>query len=460
MENNLKTAIFYTCGVCNLRCRYCGIDKNPVLKDIDKALEESFKGDYYFERVKKFFPNRGQLRRIETWGGEPFLRMERIHPLLHKIIEHYPYFDEMYSSTNFSYDTWIDQFFGLMDVFGDYPYRDFTYELQLSADGPEWLNDANRGEGVTARCLQNFYKLITELKKGRLPDNVTLNICIKATLDTDNLYRLNSKEKLIEYFSWFEDNFITPFQEAELPDSIRFFSAHPNTAVPSPVTKADGEMFANVCRLCREIEEEHPFRYYNEITIFANDITQNQLTYRYNYHTCGTGDTMVGFLPDNMLSTCHEGFTHFIEEYKKLAATSSRVETSSVNFDEFLLEQNLPFCVDEAGFMEHCRKMKMYNNNGTTSRLASIATEIVSLALAGQVDERFLDPEEALKGAIFFQGHTSYCIKDNYNQTGSYTTVPHGLLKLLLNGAMDYIQHDGELRLKGCECCNGCTDCR
>ena len=43
-----NTAIFYTCGVCNLHCRYCGIDKNPVLGKIDKKLEESFNDpDYY-----------------------------------------------------------------------------------------------------------------------------------------------------------------------------------------------------------------------------------------------------------------------------------------------------------------------------------------------------------------------------------------------------------------------------
>ena len=53
------TAIFYTYGMCNLNCRYCGIDKNPILKDIDKVLEQSFEGDYYFNQVKKYFPNRG-----------------------------------------------------------------------------------------------------------------------------------------------------------------------------------------------------------------------------------------------------------------------------------------------------------------------------------------------------------------------------------------------------------------
>lgn len=108
LSKNLTTAIFYTCGVCNLKCRYCQIDKSPVLRKIDEALEESFKGDYYFERVKKYFPNKWQLERVETWGGEPFLHMDRIYPLLHQLINYYPYLREFHSSTNFSYPEWIN----------------------------------------------------------------------------------------------------------------------------------------------------------------------------------------------------------------------------------------------------------------------------------------------------------------------------------------------------------------
>lgn len=51
-----KVAVLYTCGTCNLNCRYCNIDKSPILIDIDKQLEESFKGDYYFNQFKKYFP--------------------------------------------------------------------------------------------------------------------------------------------------------------------------------------------------------------------------------------------------------------------------------------------------------------------------------------------------------------------------------------------------------------------
>lgn len=466
MVNERETAILYTCGVCNLQCRYCGIDKNPVLKDIDAALGKSFEGDYYFNRIKEYFPNRGQLKRIETWGGEPFMKMDRIYHTLHKVIQHYPYFCEMYSSTNFSYPTWTDQVFGLFDQFGQYPDRDFSYCLQLSCDGPEYINDAGRGAGVTKKCLENFNKLLSEMKE-RLPDNVHLVMTIKATLDNDSIRNLCDKQKLIEYYQFFEEEFIVKVLDLKM-DNVELIGAHPNTAVPSPVTKEEGELFAEFCRICREIEAENYqkkyFKYYREITPFTTDICQDCLTYNYAYHTCGTGTTMIGFLPDNMLSTCHEGFTFFIEEYKKMAATSDRVDHSTINFDTFLQDQTVKYCVNDAGYAEHERQMSLYNVPGAKARLGNLTALILTLALAGQIEPCYANQENALKAAIFIQAHTSYCIKDNYNRTGSITNTPVGILKLLLNGAMHYIQHDGELKIYdecGEEggCGNGCNTC-
>lgn len=444
-----NTAILYTCGVCNLQCRYCGIDKNPILKTIDKALEESFQGDYYIERLKQYF-KKGQLRSIETWGGEPFLRMDRIYPLVNQVIEYFPYFDSMYSSTNFSYPQWIDQVFGLFDQFGKYPHRDFHYCLQLSCDGPEYINDAGRGEGVTKRCLENFNKLVEELEKGRLPKNVHLDITLKGTLDNDTIRKLCDKDKLIEYFQFYEEEFIDKIRSKNF-ENVQIFEGIPNTAVPSPVTVEEGRIFAQLVKLCRQIEyenmEKHYFKYYQEITPFTSSICQDCLTYRYSYHTCGTGNSMVGFLPNNMVSTCHEGFTEFAMEYKKLAAQSTRDQTSTITFNKFLGEDNIKFCVDDEGYALHETQMQYYNHDMTTARLANITSLIVSLAMAGQVEQKYLNQENALKAAIFIQCHTSYCIKDNYNKTGSVTTVPVGLLKLLLNGAMEYIQHEGELEV-------------
>ena len=196
------------------------------------------------------------LTDFETWGGEPFLHMDRFYPVLKQLIEYYPYLKSGFSSTNFSYDTWIEQFFGLMDCFALYSYRNFDYHLQLSVDGPEYLNDSNRGIGTTKKCLANFNKLVELLKNNRLSDNITLNITIKGTLDNEDIKLLNDKEKIIEYYQFLEDNFIDPISKLN-KNNINIFYNVPNTAVPSPVTVEDGRIFASFVKKCKEIEKEN-----------------------------------------------------------------------------------------------------------------------------------------------------------------------------------------------------------
>ena len=436
---------------------------HEFLKQIDEALEKSFDGNYYFERVKKYFPNKWQLKRVETWGGEPFLHMDRIYPLVHQLINYYPYFEEMFSSTNFSYPEWIDQFLGLLNQFGKYPDRDFIYELQLSIDGPEYINDANRGEGVTRKCIDNYLKLLSAIKENKIPSNVQLIIGIKATLDINNIHQLNDKQKIIEYYKFFEKEFYEPFMS--LNTQINFKYAHPNTATPAPATVEDGRIFAEVCKKCREIEQENKnknyFKFYDDITFFSNGVEQTNLTYNYSHHFCGTGTNMIGFLPDNMMSLCHEGFTQFIEEYKKIAASSDRIETTSISFDKFLNEQKTMLCADDAGCDLFMDKMRMFENPKTKARLVNITNQILALAMSGQILECYLDHENALKAAIFMQSHSAYCLKDNYNKTGSFITIPNGMIKLLLNGAMQYIQGENELQLNEGGICNGeCRGCQ
>ena len=83
----LSNLVLFTNATCNLKCKYCNIDKNEALAKIDKILEESFSDEnYYINQIRKYFPSKDSLKTIETWGGEPFLGMRRIHNLLNKII--------------------------------------------------------------------------------------------------------------------------------------------------------------------------------------------------------------------------------------------------------------------------------------------------------------------------------------------------------------------------------------
>ena len=450
MVKDRTTCVLYTCGTCNLQCRYCGIDKNPALVEVDKVLEESFKGDYYFNRIKKYFPNRGQLKTIETWGGEPFLHMERIHPLLHQVIQYYPYFEGMFSSTNFSYTTWTEKVFGLFDVFKQYAYRNFTYCLQLSCDGPEYINDYGRGQGTTKKCLNNFNKFV-ELMPDCMAGNVDLTLTLKPTLDNNAIKLLCDKQRLIEYYQFFEDNFIDKIVVANY-DNVHMNPGIPNTAVPSPVTKEEGEIFANLIRISKEIEEENAykryFKYYNIITPYYNNNCNNCLSYRYGFSNCGTGSSMVGLLPNNKVTICHEGFTHLAEDYKQYCITSKRLETGTINFDAYLEEQRTKYCLSDEEYENYEQIMTYWNNSETSARLINLTSQIMILAMANQINPIYAEEKNALKAAIFIQEHTAYCIKDNINETGSMTLMPIGLIKLLLNGAMEQIQVEGELKVE------------
>lgn len=441
-----NTAVVYTSGVCNLNCRYCNIDKNPALLNIDNLLEESFKGDYYFDRIKAYMPKKYQLRRLETWGGEPFLHMDRIYPLVDKLINYYPYFDTMFSSTNFSYNEWLDQFLGLMECFRPYPYRNFTFELQLSVDGPMYINDANRGNGVTEKCIKNFEALLKAIGEGKLPPNVKIACCIKGTLDLDGIHKLNDKQKIIEFFQFYENAYIDKVYKLNHPQ-ITMGAGIPNTAAPAPTTVEDGKIFAEFVKKCRELESEnylkHYFKYHQSITPYGQvDGSQLNINYRTGQcQTCGTGGRLLGFLPNNLVSACHEGFTLMIDEYKKYQRNRSDKDLT-VSLNAFKDDIQVPMCLDDDQYVKHEQKMQSYQPFGT-ARIATDVVEIMALAMAGQVDKCYLDECNALYAAVCLAAICPYCIKNSHVITGSFTIQPTDLFKLLLNGALPYLINGG-----------------
>ena len=57
-----------------------------------------------------------------------------------------------------------------------------------------------------------------------------------------------------------------------------------------------------------------------------------------------------------------------------------------------------------------------------------------------RLEIKLTEEEKALSAAIYLQSATAYCIKNNYEMTGSYSLVSDGILKLLFNGAADIIE--------------------
>lgn len=441
MITKRETLIIYTAAVCNLKCTYCYIDKNPALKKIDDILDESFKGSYYFDFTKQMFPDPYQLREIQTWGGEPFIGMHRAYGLIESLINYYPNFNSFFSSTNFTVPNWIEEFEGLINVFKKYPNRKFNVAIQLSIDGPEYINDKNRGKGVTSKFVKTFDKLMDWIPNG-LPDNVQLQLQPKPTFNMDCIKELLNKQKIIEYYQFMEQ-FLDKVSALNKSNVVMYANI-PNTAAPCPHTKEDGVTFAKLCKLTREVERENIdnkyFKYYKSITMYANGYACNESpTLKCTGFTCGTGFTHVGLLPYNKISTCHNGFVDLISDYKKLAQSST--DDHDIDFRLFVENTKSRFCLSLEDYRKFEMQMQKFNVPDTTARLANMVTLIMTLAYGKQIDIKYADPDEALRAARFIRNHTSFCVRDNQALTGCLTIQPSGIYKLLLNGAMEEIEN-------------------
>lgn len=430
------TAILYSTALCNLNCTYCYINKNKGLRAIDQVLAESFADpDYYFDFIRDYFPHRGDLRELEVWGGETFLHMERVFPTLRRLVEHYPFFRRFFASTNFSYPEWTDKVFGLLEQFAPYAPRRFDVTIQLSLDGPKEITDATRGAGTTKKCLANFDRLLA--RAGEIPENVSLFLAFKPTLSVDTMYRLNSKERIVEYYRFFEE-LIGRVTELGLGNLNINFPV-PNIAVPAPAGKADGEYFARLAQNCREIEGENPFRFYREITPFSTNVRpKDEDTYNYPCFNCGTGSKNIGFLPNRLISSCHNGFVDVLKDYEENFLANP---DSSIDAKLFQPTHN-KFTHTEADYPDYERQISRYNNGGSMCRMGCLAGFIRTLAIAGEIEEKYATEEGAFRGAELYQSCTCNCLRDNYMVTGSTSLQPEGMIKLLLNGAVDYILPD------------------
>lgn len=441
MVKDRSTVIFYPATVCNLNCRYCSIDKNPALIQIDKILEESFKGDYYINFTKEIFPDPNQLTRVETWGGEPTLGWHRMHNLMHQIIENYPNFYEFFSSSNMVQPHFLTELQDMLNIFKEYPERKFTFYLQMSLDGTEKITDENRGKGVTKKLREVFKNMVSILYQ-IIPENVKFECFFKPTLDIDNIKGLQTKEAILDYYLFFEE-FYDIFYELNQSKNAKILVTLPNTATPEQNTTEDGKIFANMCRLCKEIEKEgNHFKYFTDITPYNANSAVSINNIGCDGFTCGTCKQVIGLLPNNKISGCHAAFVDMLDDYKKNIEINSYANKV---LDEKVFDNNLRsfFYFDKSELSKREEQMEYYYKENTTARVITVKTLIQTLAYAGQVDFKFTDDTLALQAADLIYRNASNCMNDNRNATGSLTTPSVSLLRLLLNGAYDYISIKG-----------------
>lgn len=434
-------------GMCNLNCVYCTIDKNKYMKQVDEELKKSFE-EYetqYVPRILKWFPDKNSLQSLQTWGGEPLWDIERIFPLLDWIIKNYPNYYQFFSSTNFSYPTWSTRVMNLINFFGNYKNREFIIMIQLSMDGPEYINDANRGKGVTKRCVKYLKELVDKINKQGIPENIKLHFSGKPTLSTNNIEKdLTSKEKVIEYYQDLEKNCYSILHDIEDQQNISFSYAVPNVAVPAPDTSYTGKCFANVCRWCRELEEnskEH-FKYFETLCPFSNDYykTEKDLNKLNQFRMgCGTGVHSIMMMPNGYYITCHSAFGDIVDDYKKLAYNSEKYENKVVNLADYMGSYDSSFVKNEEEYEKFSNHMVCALDSRSTAYGEFSKVVIQTLASSGQIEEKYKDELEAINALAKIRKLVFSCTYNNQILNNSFLVPNTDQYRLFLNGALDYI---------------------
>lgn len=441
MKNNRHTCVLYVTATCNLKCKYCYIDKSPILVEIDKILEDSYKDDYYYNFMTEMF-DKQTLQKIEFWGGEPTYGLVRARPTIDKALQYFSNLHEFFLSTNLTLPDCVDNILNFFNFVENYPERHFTIGLQLSIDGPQKINDFNRGENVTKLFTENFSKLLFAAQEFLdIHPNVTICAHFKPTLDAYAISQLQTKESIINYFSFLEQYKLISNQYMRNPRWI-FEPGIPNTATPSPHTTKDGKEFANFCHLINEIIEEQPtkkyFKYYTNVMPFIRGAGFEQYSLNEGCLTCGTGNVILGLLPQGYISGCHNGFVELISDYKLHTP-----EDSDYQIDKNLFKNNtnnhLIFTKKEYEVYE--RQMRAYCPQAVF-QVTEMTAVIQQMALLKQIDEQYKDTKKAIEAAHFIQRVTSNCMRDNLGITGSKYLFALGFLRLFLNGAKEEIQYN------------------
>ena len=435
--------ILYPYGLCNLRCSYCFIDKNKGLTEIDNLLKQSFEQEnYYIDFISKHYKPE-EVKIIEFWGGEPTLGFDRLDKTLTQILEKYYLIDEIQFSSNFTTSSFIKDIESLFNIFKKFPTRNFLIDIQMSYDGPGELTNKCRGKNVAERVKENYVSLVLFLKENyENYKNLKFRIHNKPTISIDSLRLLGkSDEHILDY--WRDMQFFTSFMRENGAKNTFYDCCFLTMAAPSPWTQEDGIFFKHFCERSKYLYDLYkedfqdvshfvPYFRFQDIYDHSND-----LSYLYRqYGICGIGLKQAGFMPNNVISSCHSTYVDLVENYQK--EISKDIKDFSIIVDSFFSGQKNIMTYPEEQHKDFKQILQNFADDNIV-QVYTIAAEINQLAKVGLVERKYETEELAFRAAAMLMIILPVCFRDRYNAVGCIGGMNTGELKLYLNGALEII---------------------
>ena len=196
----------FTTALCNLNCNYCYICKDVEggLEQIDNDLANDFKNHNQIKQILDYNSDLANtVEGITLWGGEPFLHIDRFLDNIEIYFQTFKNLNKIDTSTNFTLPNQVSKIEKILDSINKYYNGDkkFIFDLQISIDGYEEMNDFGRGKGVTERFLNNFYDLL-QLKYNH--EKIIITCHTKPTLSKETFHFLQGRENIIKWYQFFD----------------------------------------------------------------------------------------------------------------------------------------------------------------------------------------------------------------------------------------------------------------
>lgn len=453
-----EASTLYFSGTCQLKCKYCFLPKIPShMKRINDMIIEWIDSGKMIEDMK--YIHGDQLIHIALWGGEPVINFNHIIPIIGKLFDEFPKLETFSFSTNIASENLvrlIKEFYLTVKAEAEKRNRNHIVKVQTSLDGPSEVNNCNRVGSFSSKIVENILEVFRFLVAEKVNvDNFSIHG--KATMTMDNIRKFyQSPVELSNYFKFFDDMY------SKINETCKVF---PRTfhaisyAYPGQYTKEDGELFTKFLDLL-----------YNKSFLFAkdlkfiNDFTEqtfakingmlkhiNRVRNR-DYigefqagSSCSAGRGDFGLGYNSMAHICQGTFffdekvmseindQNLITEFEEYQGYSFR------NFDNFLKEKWIIPIKDDLKIARFQHNLSTFHKS-IKFRYWYNYSILKELAMSGQILEKYIKDNVDFKilNMILTSGEFS-CITNNIWESGSIFHGPVSIMKLLGNGAADFI---------------------
>lgn len=431
-------AELFSCSWCNLDCVYCYIPKgNQTIKDKHKKIIEEIKEvTPVIDRFKKLYGD--SIKVISHWGSEPSLTIKYFDKFYERALEEFPKLNRVSMSSNFLSNT--DD---LVNFINNFPKeRKFSFDIQLSLDGPPWITDKNRRGGSTQKIVENMVKFVDGI------DTVhKVETHFKPTVSREDYPKLLEGNNALNYYAFF-DHVLMELMVANRENKVNIKrGCDPTVICPDAYTQQDGINFNMLYEKTQKIRKENKFKYVIPDSNYWHAFRRLMLIHdefytKHKMFTCSAGDSQFGI--SEYLHPCHDTFylpypsiqDDMLRDTDRICSKQEDNSIKTGKIDSTVKWLTLPVSeITEKDLIRYIYTLRGFHDFPKHKMNSGVGI-IKEMAHCGQVSECYKNDEMAALLSMFALTRHS-CPTGNAQENGSINVGTHTYYRLFGNGLVE-----------------------